>query len=169
MLFMGFAKNLQALRKSANLSQENLADQLHISRQAVSKWEQGQSTPDLDTCIKLCEILNVTPTQLLLGADSANEQSPSAQNTHSSAFFIVSSIFLMLVCACGTFLMIFNLNNGDCFEPQIHSQALWMIRGSLIAFAAALLFCLWQKFTVSKKINIIPQALKRYFSHCKEK
>ena len=166
---MGFAKNLQALRKSANLSQENLADQLHISRQAVSKWEQGQSTPDLETCIKLCEILNVTPNQLLLGSDSASKPSPSAQNTQFSVFFIVSSIFMMLVCACGTFLMIFNLNNGDCFEPQIHTQALWMIRGSMIAFAAALLFCLWQKFIAHKRNNIFLQTLKHYFSHRKEK
>ena len=40
---MNFAKNLQSIRKGANLSQEQLAEQLHISRQAVSKWEMGDS------------------------------------------------------------------------------------------------------------------------------
>ena len=41
------------------MSQEQLAEQLHISRQAVSKWEMGQSTPDIDTCVRLCEVLKV--------------------------------------------------------------------------------------------------------------
>ena len=40
---MDFPKNLQSIRKAANLSQENLAEKLHISRQAVSKWEMGVS------------------------------------------------------------------------------------------------------------------------------
>ena len=66
---MAFSSNLQHLRKEANLSQEKLAEQLHITRQAVSKWESGQALPDADTCLKLCEVLGVSPNCLLLGEE----------------------------------------------------------------------------------------------------
>ena len=43
--FMGFAENLRELRKERGLSQEDLAELLDVSRQAVSKWEQGMGYP----------------------------------------------------------------------------------------------------------------------------
>ncbi|MDE6659113.1 MAG: helix-turn-helix domain-containing protein, partial [Eubacterium sp.] len=46
---MAFKENLVFLRKSLNLSQEELAEKINVTRQAVSKWENGQSTPDMDT------------------------------------------------------------------------------------------------------------------------
>ena len=45
---MKFEDKLQYLRKKANLSQEQLADKLNVSRQAVSKWESGASYPEMD-------------------------------------------------------------------------------------------------------------------------
>lgn len=53
-------EKLQILRKRNGLSQERLAEKLGVSRQAVSKWESGQSTPDLNKLIKLSELYNVT-------------------------------------------------------------------------------------------------------------
>lgn len=62
---MEFNQNLAALRKSKNLSQEEIADRLGVSRQAISKWENGQALPETANIIKLCEILGVTPNELL--------------------------------------------------------------------------------------------------------
>lgn len=62
---LNLAENLQLLRKKNRLSQEELADKLSISRQAVSKWESGQSTPDLNKLIILAELYNVTIDSLL--------------------------------------------------------------------------------------------------------
>ena len=45
---MEIGERLQQLRKEKGISQEKLAEQLHVTRQAVSKWETGQSYPDLD-------------------------------------------------------------------------------------------------------------------------
>ena len=55
---MAFAENLLNARKRKGLSQEKLAEMLHVSRQAVSKWETGESTPDMDNLIRLREALN---------------------------------------------------------------------------------------------------------------
>lgn len=46
---MNIADRIQHLRKAKGISQEELADQIGVSRQAVSKWESEQSTPDMDT------------------------------------------------------------------------------------------------------------------------
>lgn len=62
---MRFCDKLPKLRKENNLSQEQLADRLGVSRQAVSKWEQGLSYPDMEKILELCSILNCTLDKLL--------------------------------------------------------------------------------------------------------
>lgn len=66
---MTLAKNITTLRKRAGWSQEALAHQIDVSRQAVSKWESGQSTPDLDKVVKLAEVFNVSTDALLKDLD----------------------------------------------------------------------------------------------------
>ncbi len=53
---MKFSEKLQKLRKENKMSQEQLADQLEVSRQAVSKWESGQTYPEMDKLISLCKL-----------------------------------------------------------------------------------------------------------------
>ena len=53
---MVFQENLIQLRKKANLSQEQLADKLSVTRQAISKWESGQAIPEADKIILLSAI-----------------------------------------------------------------------------------------------------------------
>lgn len=60
-----FNENLKLYRKEKNLSQEQLATQLHVARQTISKWEKGLSVPDAELLIKLSEILNVSVSDLL--------------------------------------------------------------------------------------------------------
>lgn len=62
---MIFVDKLIRLRKQAGLSQEDLANELNISRQSVSKWEQAQSIPDLDKIIQLSTFFNVSTDYLI--------------------------------------------------------------------------------------------------------
>lgn len=55
-----FKDNLIALRKLNNLSQEELADKLQVSRQTLSKYETGESLPDIEKCKMLAEIFDVS-------------------------------------------------------------------------------------------------------------
>ncbi len=59
------AEKLQAQRKAHGYSQEELADLLNVSRQAVSKWERGEASPDTDNLIALAKIYNITIDQLI--------------------------------------------------------------------------------------------------------
>ena len=60
-------ENLRTLRKARGLSQEDLTRQLHITRQTLSKWENGQSVPDAQLLLRLAEILDVPVSELLGG------------------------------------------------------------------------------------------------------
>ena len=58
-------KKITKLRRNMNLSQEELAQELYITRQCLSKWELGQSLPNIDMIISLTKILNVSIDELL--------------------------------------------------------------------------------------------------------
>ncbi len=64
---MGFAANLKSLRQKKHISQEELAEIIGVSRQAVSKWEQGSSYPEIEKLIILSKELNVSLDYLMLG------------------------------------------------------------------------------------------------------
>ncbi len=57
-------------RKKKNMTQEDLANKLHITAKAVSKWERGLSFPDISILIPLSEILEVSLYELLKGEES---------------------------------------------------------------------------------------------------
>ena len=55
---MKFGENLYNLRKNAKMSQEKLAEKMSVSRQSISKWENGESYPEMDKILKLCNIFH---------------------------------------------------------------------------------------------------------------
>ncbi|MCD8109928.1 MAG: helix-turn-helix domain-containing protein [Clostridiales bacterium] len=62
---MTLGEKIQKLRKQQGLSQEALAEKVTVTRQTISKWELGQSTPDLDFIARLSDIFNVTSDYLI--------------------------------------------------------------------------------------------------------
>lgn len=55
---MKFGENLYHLRKDAKMSQEKLAEKIGVSRQSVSKWENGEAYPEMDNLLKICKIFH---------------------------------------------------------------------------------------------------------------
>ena len=66
---MDFNERIISARKAKGYSQEDLADIVNVSRQAVSKWETGDAMPDMEKCIALCEALDLSAEYLLLGKE----------------------------------------------------------------------------------------------------
>lgn len=62
---MALAERIKAERSKLKLSQETLAQKMHVSRQAISKWETGQNYPDLDKLIQMSELFGLTVDDLL--------------------------------------------------------------------------------------------------------
>ena len=65
---MPLEQNLPILRARKNMTQEQLAEQLGVSRQSVSKWESGASFPELNTLLTLCDLFDVSMDDLLRGS-----------------------------------------------------------------------------------------------------
>lgn len=81
---MTIGEKLLNLRKQKNLSQEEVANCLNVSRQTISKWETDQSTPDLDKIGPLCELFEISADELIIGeptikSETTNEQEEKNQ------------------------------------------------------------------------------------------
>ena len=62
---MKFNEKLIMLRKQHNLSQEQVAEKLGVARQTISKWELGETTPEMDKLIMISELYNITLDELM--------------------------------------------------------------------------------------------------------
>ena len=81
---MTFSEKISALRKQKGWSQEELAEKLMVTRQAVSKWESAQSMPDLDKLVQLSEALGVSTDYLLKDEQMQSAPAPAARDAGRS-------------------------------------------------------------------------------------
>lgn len=79
------ANKLIELRKAHNLTQEELAAKLGVSRQAISKWECSEASPDSDNLIELANIYNVSLDELLDRNEASNVINDNKDNIHDDA------------------------------------------------------------------------------------
>lgn len=79
---MNFQERLFELRRQAGLSQEDLANLLGVTRQAVQKWEAGTSRPDMDNASALANYFQVSLDYLVLGKESPTSPSPTIVNNY---------------------------------------------------------------------------------------
>lgn len=104
---MDLAQRIQHLRKEKGLSQEELAEALGVSRQAVSKWESTQSTPDVEKIVAMSRYFAVTTDYLLMGVQGPEPNTMQAEQTKplSGQILFLSSAALMamgLILAIGS-------------------------------------------------------------------
>lgn len=106
---MSFNQQLAVLRKARGISQENLAEMLGVSRQAVSKWETGETQPEMANLITLCSILEVSPNQLMGYEDDSKaapeqETGKAASGKPSKKGIIIASLLVCIALAAGIFI-----------------------------------------------------------------
>lgn len=77
---MKIGQRLLDLRKSKQLSQEEVADKLNVTRQTISKWETDQSTPDFDKIAPLCKLYGITADELINGTKNENNNEKNITN-----------------------------------------------------------------------------------------
>jgi transcriptional regulator with XRE-family HTH domain len=91
---MNIADRIHNLRKSKGISQEELADIVGVSRQAVSKWESEQSIPEIDKVIIMSDYFEVTTDYILKGIENEKQASEKALNAN---IFVIAATFLNFV------------------------------------------------------------------------
>ena len=99
---MNVADRIQNLRKVKGISQEELADRIGVSRQAVSKWESEQSLPDIDKVVIMSEFFDVSTDYILRGIESEKQVTDNAPNANIFVFVATVLSFIGLVVSCAT-------------------------------------------------------------------
>ena len=106
---MTISERLYNLRKEKGLSQEQLANELNVSRQTVSKWETGESTPDFDKIIPLCEFYGITSDELLSGKkDIVVAKEEKVHNNFARNIAISVGLYICSLIALILFAAAFN-------------------------------------------------------------
>jgi len=105
---MEFATVLRKKRKALNLTQQELADQLHVTRQTLSRWENNSTFPNLDTLVELSIILDIPLDNLLKGEDnimvkqiSSDVREKKKLKRYLAIIGSVFAIFLLWLCLLG--------------------------------------------------------------------
>ena len=97
---MNISDRIRELRKKNGLSQEELADRLGVSRQAISKWESEGSLPDIDKVIRLSECFEVSTDYILKGEEPAGGIGPRRAKQIMAALAAVFGITAGVVAGC---------------------------------------------------------------------
>jgi len=87
---MDIGKQIQKLRQDNNLTQEQLAEKLSVSRQSVSKWELNQSIPELEIIVTISKLFDVSTDELLLDPD---ERGGKYQQIHLGSIYLIATNF----------------------------------------------------------------------------
>lgn len=97
---MNIGNKLYELRKDHNLSQEEVAEKLNVTRQTISKWETNQSMPDLDKIVPICELYGISSDTLLKGTTKIEQKEVSRSDNSirkEKAKIISISVFLYFI------------------------------------------------------------------------
>lgn len=113
---MTFGENLQFLRKRSGMTQEDLAEQMEVSRQSVSKWESNSAYPEMDAIIRLCGLFHCDMDTLLRGDVSRRFGEDAADyDKHMNAFAAAIAAGVGLILG-GITLMLFLVGRGAAEE-----------------------------------------------------
>lgn len=151
---MSFAENLQYLRKKFKITQEELAEEMQVSRQSVSKWETGESYPETEKLISLCDKFRVSMDTLTRG-DVAGEVVQDSEGfiRHINKFSLMISwgVFLILV---GVSLCVFIAGFGTEGEEWVGAVAGAVV---LLFVAAAVFLFVYAGITHGEYVRKYPE------------
>lgn len=127
---MKFCEKLIQLRKQKGYSQESLAEKLDVSRQAISRWENGETTPDMSVLIKLCEVYSISADYLIRDDYEKEDDIPVIKRKNeeiievrqkNSNLLLFSAIMFVFVSLCALMSLITAQS-----DMQVIIDAIWL-------------------------------------------
>ncbi|GGH80500.1 transcriptional regulator with XRE-family HTH domain [Pullulanibacillus pueri] len=131
---MIFAEKLKKERKDKGWSQDELAEKLFVSRQSVSKWENGQNYPSIEILIKLSDLFNVTIDELLRSDQELTEKviKDSKQLAHPKLKALFDVLFLIGLVLLIVKIVIIILNKFTSLDMTLYGGSFFWNFGPLI-------------------------------------
>ena len=142
---MNMADRIQYLRRTKGVSQEELADKVGVSRQAVSKWENEQSTPDLEKVIIMSDFFGVTTDYILKGIEPVEDKEQKGKEIISKVLYIASTSFIVIGLLCA-FAWWYSQQTMEAVWGSMIIQAIGVasyFTGKLFSLAKASFYVVW--------------------------
>lgn len=143
---MEISKCIKDARQNNNISQESLAEQLGVSRQTISSWENGKSYPDLVSIIKMSDIFNISLDKMLKEDKKLVNNMQEKMDTVKSNKSIVFTILFAIIIFGGIYLI-------QTFVDIPKIDNLYLNIGVLISFIVGVLTYLFSNVYVGKFLN----------------
>ncbi len=132
-VIMELSEKLYTLRKNSGLSQEQLAEQIDVSRQAISKWESGQTTPEIGKLLLLSDYFGVSLDSLLKDYDKKEEGELINENqpfSKSKSSFWILGIILCLLGAMSFIIWVIAFMVHPEASKQMNASSMITLNGS---------------------------------------
>lgn len=125
---MNFTENLRLLREKDGMTQEQLAEQMDVSRQTISKWESGASMPELEKLVQLTELFGCTMDGLLKGNLNLDSQKESQLYDSHGNWVAKKAAVATGICILSFALQMM----GEYIHPFLGESGLFFLIGALV-------------------------------------
>ena len=155
---MDFSEKLLTLRKANDMTQEQLAEKLDVSRQSISKWESGQATPELEKIVAMSAVFNVT-TDYLLKSSEIDDLSVKTEMLEKQQQMMLGrekkqrQVFSCIMYSAAVYLAFFAV----CFIERFFFHEFDVLGGQEILFAEFLIATAVVFFICVKKLGKNPE------------
>lgn len=128
--------NIRKFRKKTGMSQNDLAEQLNVTRQTVSSWENGKTYPDLDMVVKLSEVLGTDPNHLLYPKRERKRRTIEGISV-GWVLLVMAVFFLLMTFGGGIWVPLFSAICGG----GVKETFLYPIYGGIVSLAGLMVLC----------------------------
>lgn len=138
---MDFGAQIKSVRAGRDLTQQQMADQLNVSRQAISNWENNRNLPDIEMLIEIAKVFDLTLDELILGGRDMNNMTKKLINDGSETKRVELSLKCIRIGAALLVLAILSfvgaLIGPVSFENFFVAASYLSFFGSVVAFLVA--------------------------------
>lgn len=128
-------KNIQYLRKESNMTQQDLADKLNYTSKAVSKWERGESMPEIEVLAAIASLFNVTVDFLLHEDSKVHKKDYVPSEVKDKNKMLVTALVVTIVWTIMAIVFVYTMQNNGKTLWQLF---IWAIPLSFLVIAISL-------------------------------
>ena len=145
------AKNIRLLRRKQNMTQDQLAERLHVTRQTVSNYETGKSQPDIDTIVRLAEALQADPNTLIYGIPTP----PNRKREYIHMAIAAAIALVLVIISVATRNVFFESVRKDIFRNDYTLPATWLALGYALMQLLSLVTELKPVKCIAAKVTVL--------------
>ncbi len=156
---MNFGEQIKSIRKNANLTQEQFAMKLNVSRQAVSNWENNKNLPDIGMLILMSDVFQISLDQLIKGDNQMNNMTEKVikdgSETRRAKYNMISSVVGGVLLLIGIMLLFIKGMSVEYIDAQgiLHENFFLIPSGFFLIFCGFISFVTVGVRTVINKLK----------------